>query len=297
MAGAAKAGTLRVAMAQVDCALGDLAENARRASRAIRQAADEGADLVVFPELSLTGYALGTIGEDVALELGDETIAALAAEAGDVDVVLGFVEQGPVQTYNSAVYLERGRVAHVQRKTYLPTYGRFEEHKHFSPGHALRAFAPRLGRFALLICNDVWQPPLPFVAIHDGARMLIVPACSALSGEAGTLSAEAGSDPAEIERDWIDLLRFYARFLQTYVVFVNRVGDEAGLTFWGGSQVVDPWGRVVAQAPRREPAVVVADVDPPAVRRRPREIPLLKEPRLGLLRQELERLGRTQGDV
>jgi predicted amidohydrolase len=270
MAGAAKAGTLRVAMAQVDCALGDLAENARRASRAIRQAAEQGADLVVFPELSLTGYALGTIGDDVALEPGDE--------------------QGPVQTYNSAVYLERGRVAHVQRKTYLPTYGRFEEHKHFSPGHALRAFDTRLGRFALLICNDVWQPPLPFVAIHDGARMLIVPSCSSLSGEAGT-------DPAEIERDWIDLLRFYARFLQTYVVFVNRVGDEAGLTFWGGSQVVDPWGRVLAQAPRREPAVLVADVDLGAVRRRRREIPLLKEPRLGLLRQELERLGRTQGDV
>src|ERR671932_1356718 len=165
MAGAAKAGTLRVAMAQVDCALGDLAENARRASRAIRQAADEGADLVVFPELSLTGYALGTIGDDVALEPGDETIAALAAEAGDVDVVLGFVEQGAVQTYNSAVYLERGKVAHVQRKTYLPTYGRFEEHKHFSPGPSLRAFDTRLGRFALLICNDVWQPPLPFVAI------------------------------------------------------------------------------------------------------------------------------------
>jgi predicted amidohydrolase len=290
MAGAAMAGTLRVAMAQVDCALGDLAENARRASRAIRQAAEQGADLVVFPELSLTGYALGTIGDDVALELGDETIAALAAEAGDVDVVLGFVEQGPVQTYNSAIYLERGVAVHVQRKTYLPTYGRFEEHKHFSPGPSLRAFDTRLGRFALLICNDVWQPPLPFVAIHDGARMLIVPSCSSLSGEAGT-------DPAEIERDWIDLLRFYARFLQTYVVFVNRVGNEAGLTFWGGSQVVDPWGRVLAQAPRHEPAVVVADVDLGAVRRRRREIPLLKEPRLGLLRQELERLGRMQGDV
>ena len=130
---------MRVAMAQVDCVLGDLAENARRARRAIREAAEQGADLVVFPELNLTGYALGTIGDDVALEPGDETIAALAAEAGDVDVVLGFVEQGPVQTYNSAVYLQRGAAVHVQRKTYLPTYGRFEEHKHFSPGPSLRA--------------------------------------------------------------------------------------------------------------------------------------------------------------
>lgn len=75
-------------------------------------------------------------------------------------MVLGFVEQGSVRTYNSAIFLERGAAIHVQRKIYLPTYGRFEEHKHFSPGPTLRAFDTQLGRFALLICNDVWQPPL-----------------------------------------------------------------------------------------------------------------------------------------
>jgi predicted amidohydrolase len=275
-------GTFRVALAQVDCVLGDVAANVRAARDAIAQARAGGADLVVFPELSLTGYALGAVSDDVALGAGDEAIAGLAAAAGDTGVLVGFVEEGPVQTYNSAVYLQDGAALHVQRKTYLPTYGRFEEHKHFAPGQAIRAFDARLGRFAVLICNDAWQAPLPFVAVHDGARVLIVPASSSLSPDAG--------DPAEIERDWYDLLRFHARFLQVYVVFVNRVGEEAGLTFWGGSQVVDPWGRVVALAPSHEPALVMADLDLGAVRRRRREMPLLKEARLGLLRREMGRL-------
>jgi predicted amidohydrolase len=278
-----KPGTLRVALAQVDCVLGDVEENVRRAREQIARARADGAELVVFPELSLTGYALGAVTEDVALTVDDEAIAALAAAADDVGVVVGCVELGAVQTFNSALYLERGAVVHVQRKTHLPTYGRFEEHKYFSQGAALRAFDTRLGRFALLICNDAWQAPLAFVAVHDGARVLIVPACSSLEPGSGT-------DPAEIERDWSDLLRFHARFLQAWVVFVNRVGEEAGLTFWGGSQVVDPWGRIVAQAPRGEPALVHADLDLGAVRRRRRELPLLKEPRLGLMRREMDRL-------
>jgi predicted amidohydrolase len=282
--------TLRVALAQVDCVLGDVAENTRRARDAIARARADGADLVVFPELSLTGYALGTVTEDVALTLDDPAIETLAAAADGVGAVIGCVEHGRVQTYNSALYLEDGAVAYVQRKTHLPTYGRFEEHKHFSQGPGLRAFDTRLGRFALLICNDAWQAPLAYVAAHDGARVLIVPACSSLEPGSGT-------DPAEIERDWSDLLRFHARFLQAWVVFVNRVGEEAGLTFWGGSQVVDPWGRVVAQAPRGEAALVHAEIDLGAVRRRRRELPLLKEPRLGLVRREVARLLDDAGDA
>jgi predicted amidohydrolase len=282
--------TVRVALAQVDCTLGDVEQNARRAREIVARARAQGADLVVFPELSLTGYALGTVTDDVALSADDDAVAGVAEAAQGVAVVVGLVEQGPVQTYNSALYLEDGAVVHVQRKTHLPTYGRFEEHKHFSQGPALRAFDTRLGRMALLICNDAWQPALAFLAVHDGARVLVVPACSSLEPGAGT-------DPAEVERDWSDLLRFHARFLQAYVVFVNRVGEEAGLTFWGGSQVVDPWGRTAALAPRGEPALVLAELDLGAVRRRRRELPLLKDPRLGMLRREVDRLLADTGDA
>jgi predicted amidohydrolase len=275
--------TVQVALAQVDPVLGDVEGNGRRALEVIERAHLDGADLVVFPELSLTGYALGGVADDVALRLDDEVVRSLARASRSVDVVVGLVEQGPVTTYNSALYLADGAVAHVHRKTHLPTYGRFEEHKHYSAGSAVRAFDTRFGRFGMLICFDAWQPPLPYIAVHDGAGVLIVTACSSL--EPG-----AGMDPAELEQDWAELLRVTARFLATWIVFVNRVGDEAGVTFWGGSCVVDPWGRVVAQAPRAESAVVHAEVDVAAVRRRRREAPLLKESGLELVRREVGRL-------
>jgi predicted amidohydrolase len=259
--------TLRIALAQVDCALGDVAENARRAREVIARARDDGADLVVFPELSLTGYALGAVTDDVALTLDDPVVAAVTAQTDGIAAVVGLVESGRVHNYNSALFLDGGEIVHVQRKTHLPTYGRWEEHKHFTAGPALRAFDSRLGRAAMLICNDAWQAPLAYVAAHDGARLLIVTAASSLESADGT-------DPAELERDWGDLLRFHARFLQ----------------FWGGSRIVDPWGRIVAQAPRAEAALVHADLDVTAVRRRRRELPLLKEPRLALIRREIDRL-------
>jgi predicted amidohydrolase len=279
---------LRVALAQVDCALGDVEENARRAREAIAQARDAGAGLVVFPELSLSGYAVGTVTADVALRPDDPMLVGLAAEAGDMGLVVGFVEDGPVHTYNSAAHLQGGSLVHVQRKAYLPTYGRFEEHKHFRPGQAMRAYETPWGRFAILICNDAWQAPLPFLAVHDGARVLLVPTCSSLEPQTGT-------DPATIEADWSDLLRFHARFLQTWVVFVNRVGEEAGMRFWGGSRVVDPWGRTIAEAPHGQPALVCADLDLAAVRQARREMPLVKEPRLDLLTREFDRLADGDG--
>lgn len=281
--------TLRVGLAQFDCALGDVGENVRRAGEVIAEARAGQVQLLVFPELSLCGYSLGTLTDDVALRADDPVIRALAGQAKDIDIVVGFVEQGNVSTYNSMAYLEAGRIAHLQRKTFLPTYGRFDERKYFSPGQALSAFDTGLGRFALIICNDAWQPAVPFIAVQDGARILIVPASSS------TFSDHA--DPAEIERDWRDLLRFHARFLQTYVIFVNRVGAEAGLIFWGGSQVIDPWGDTVARAPTYEPALLVCDLDLSVVRRARHALPLVKEARLGLLSRELDRLTRSGGDL
>jgi len=281
------AAPLRIALAQLDCALGDVQENVRRAAELISRARTQHVQLLVFPELSLSGYSLGELADDLALTTDDPAITALAEQAQDIDIAVGFVEQGTVHTYNSMAYLQAGRVAHVQRKAFLPTYGRYNERKHFSPGQSLGAFDTRLGRLALIICNDAWQPSVPFIAVHDGARILIVPACS---------SDEPAGTP-DIQRDWRDLLLFHARFLQTYVVFVNRVGTEAGLTFWGGSRVIDPWGAVLAQAPSFEPSLLVCELDLTTVRQARRTLPLVKEARLGLLSRELDRLARSGGDL
>jgi predicted amidohydrolase len=107
---------VRVALAQVDCVLGDTEENLRKAKEVVAEARERGADLTVFPELSLSGYALGELGDDVAIWAQSELIISLAEVAGEMGVVVGFCEEGRgFQTYNSAAYLEGGSVRHVHR--------------------------------------------------------------------------------------------------------------------------------------------------------------------------------------
>jgi len=276
-------------MAQVAPVLGDVDANFELAREAIREAREQGADLAVFPELSLTGYSLGQVSEEVSIEVSDPRITGLAEEAGDMSVVIGFHEDGAgVRTYNSAAYLEDGQVLHLHRKLYLPTYSIFEERKHFSPGQNMRAFTSRLGRMAIMICNDAWQPTLGFLAVQDFARVLLIPTNSADARFPGAL------DTTEY---WRDITEFYGRMYECYVVFVNRVGSEGDLDFWGNSHVVDPWGKTIVEAPLRKETVVTADLDLQAVLRHRKKVPLLKEARLSLLNRELTRLSEEGGDL
>ena len=170
---------MRVALAQTDSILGNTEENLREAREVVAEARNRGADLTVFPELSLSGYAVGELGADVAIEVQSEAITSLAEAAGEMAVVVGFCEEGRgFQTYNSAAYLEGGMLRHLHRKLYLPNYGVYEERKHYNPGQSMRAFDTGFGRMAILICNDAWQPFLPFIAVQDGAQVLIIPADS-----------------------------------------------------------------------------------------------------------------------
>ena len=280
---------MRVGLAQIDSKLGDLHTNLARAGEAIAEARAGGADLVVLPELCLSGYAIGSSEHEVALRADDPALSELAGAAGDGAVTIGFPEIGQGgRVYNSAAYFEAGALVHVHRKLYLPTYAGFEERKHFSVGNAMRAFDTSEGRMALLVCNDAWQPALAFVAVQDGAEWMIMPTDS------------AHSDPYELDvrEYWRDITTLYARLFECYVVFVNRVGEECGLRFWGGSRVVDPVGKIVAEAPEDEAAVVVSgNLDPEAARRRRRRLPLTREARLVLLRREVSRLIEEGGDL
>ena len=281
---------MRVALAQIDSVLGDTEENLRKAQEVVAEARSRGADLTVFPELSLSGYALTELDDDVAIEAHSEPIRSLAEAAGEMAVVVGFCEEGRgFQTYNSAAYLEGGVLRHLHRKLYLPNYRIYEERKHYNPGQSMRAFDTRFGRMAVLICNDAWQTFLPFIAVQDGAQVLIIP-------------ADSGSYPSypellDTRGYWRGITRFYARMLESYVIFVNRVGQQGNLVFWGYSHVVDPWGTVVAEGPVYEEALITADIDLGDVRRRRREVPLVKEARLALLAKELNRLVDEGGDL
>lgn len=241
--------------------------------KAVAEARHARADLLVVPELQLSGYGFA------AVEVASCTVAELAdVLAGSrLATVVGFHERAAEESHNSAGYFEDGIAVHVHRKLYLVDYAPFDEDRCFAPGEALRAFDTAFGRMAMLICNDAWQPFLPSLAVHDGAEVLLVPAASSTA-------------VPDAETYWNELTRFYARMLGCYVVFVNRVGTDAGLTFWGGSHVVDPRGAVVAQAPRLEEALVLAEIDLGRVAERRRELPLTGL-RPELLRNELDRLG------
>jgi predicted amidohydrolase len=226
---------MRVALAQLDAHLGDVAANERRVRETLARARAGGADLVVFPELFLSGYALHGVDGDTT-RTADQVAALVESPAA----LVCFHEPG----HDSAAYVEAGEVRHVQRKLRLVDYAPFHEDELFSPGTELRPFDTALGRTAVLICNDAWHPMLPIRAVRDGAEVLLVPSCSSTA-------------VPEAERMWRELTRLYARVLGCVVVFVNRVGTEPGFTYWGGSHVVDPRGEVVAEAPRLEEALLV----------------------------------------
>lgn len=280
---------MRVALAQINPVLGDVEANLRQTEVAIEEARAKGADLIVFPELSLTGYLLGQINDEVSIEVQDERLKDLARKAGDVSVLLGFHEDsGTFRTYNSAAYFEDGSLGHLHRKLYLPTYGIFEERKFFSPGQRMLAFGTKFGRMATLICNDAWQPALGFLAVQDSARVLLIPTNSADSRFPGDLNTT---------EYWHDTTRFYARRFECYVVFVNRVGTEGDLAFWGSSHVVDPLGNIIAEAALYKEDMVTTNLDLKSVMLRRRKVPLLREARLGLLSRELNRLVEEGGDL
>jgi predicted amidohydrolase len=281
---------MRITLAQASSELGDVAANLERAIEVIAEGGREGSDLVVFPELFLTGYALGQVDEDVAMSADDPKLTQLSTITPGTDVLMGFYEDGlGVHSYNAASYYSGGERVHTHRKLYLPTYDIFEERKYFSPGQSMRAFDARQGRFATLICNDAWQPQLPFLAVQDGARMLLVPTNS---------SQSRFPEQYDSRTYWRDITVFYARMFECYVVFVNRVGDEGEhLRFWGGSHIVDPWGKIVCALPDDEEAIVTTQIDLSMVRKRRREVPLVREARLGLLAREATRLAEEGGDA
>ena len=282
---------MRISLAQLDSRLGDIDANIELAHGAVAAAVGEASDLIVLPELFLSGYSVGEVDADLSMRPDDPRIEKLARSAGAAGIAVGFMEAGPPgpHTYNSTAYYEGGQLAYVHRKLYLPAYAPFEERNHFTPGPRMRAFdaAPDT-RLAVLCCNDAWQPQLAFLAVQDGAHVLLVPAASAQS---------RFPEHYHSKEYWHDITRFYGRMFQVFVVFVNRVGTEGDLQFWGGSHVVDPWGNVVAEAAQMEPQILTTEIALADVRRRRRQVPLVKEARLGLLHREIGRLVDEGGDL
>jgi predicted amidohydrolase len=274
---------IKTRLAQIGPRLGDFEANLQLHLQVGERAAADGCDLLVFPELSLTGYYLRDLTADVALPIDAPQLQPLRDLSHRVDLVVGLVEESERHSFfTSAVYLSGGTPVRVQRKVYLPTYGMFDEGRYLSPGRTVRAFDTRFGRIGILICEDAWHPILPYLLAQEGIHTLIITANSPTRG-----AVEGG---LTIAKTYEAMLTTYANLFQVYVVFCNRVGYEDGVNFWGGSCVVSPTGEMVARAPLLETAELDVELRPTEVRRARVVAPLVEEENLDIALRELRRI-------
>jgi len=274
-----------VALAQISPRLADVETNLGTYQEQVREAVALGADLLVFPELSLTGYHLKDDVSEVATRLDGPAASELRELSRGTAFVAGLVEESPdFQFYNSAVWFEDGEIRHVHRKVYLPTYGMFDENRYFARGNRIAAHDASVARVATLVCEDFWHPSTSYLAALDGALGIVCPSSSPAQG-----MAEDG-DSDENARTWELFTRATAQVYGLFVFYANRVGFEDGVGFWGGSEIVGPDGEVLVKAPYYETALVCAEVDLAAVRRRRIAAPVLRDEDADLTARELARI-------
>lgn len=278
--------TVRVAVAQCAPALGAFERNVAMHREWVARARSEGAGLVVFPELALTGYYLKDLAADLAFDRDASELEPIRSLSREVDICTGFVERGPDgRVFIAQGYFRAGALVHVHRKVYLPTYGIFDDGRYFAPGERFETFDGALGKSGIAICEDFWHVSAPYLLATGGGLLLLCPSASPGRGVA------EGGDLGTAESCHL-MDRFYAQYLTAFVVFANRVGHEDGVGFWGGSEIVAPDGSVLARGPEFDEALVVADCDPALAHRERLRNPLLRDEREFIV---LEQLARRHG--
>jgi len=247
---------VKIAIAQCAPALGAVKRNLEMHRDWIGRATSAGAKLVVFPELSLTGYYLKDLAAEVACAADDPRLQSIADASREIDVSAGFVERSAdARLHIAQGYWSGGALRHVHRKVYLPTYGIFDDGRYFAPGDRFETFESAVGTAGIAICEDLWHLSVPYLYAAGGANVIFAPADSPGRGvaEGGDLGTAASCRMMD---------RFYAQYLTVYLVFANRVGHEDGIAFWGGSEIIGPDGTVCGRAADylANSAVVVWDV-------------------------------------
>lgn len=277
---------LTLALAQIDTRLGDVEANLEKHLEVIREADQAGADLLIFPELSLTGYVLQDLTATVAHHPSpDDFIFRNLLEASkQLDLVVGFVDEDRRHRFFiSSVYLSGGEVLHIHHKVYLPTYGLFDEGRFFAWGDSVRAFETRFGRVGILICEDFWHASPPYLLWLDGADLFLFSSASPGRG----LNTEMQLESAR----WVEHInQAYASLFTVFVAHANRVGYEDGLNFWGGSTVFDPNGHLLVKGPYHAEALTLAEIDLNQLHRTRARLPLLRDERTALMMRELSRI-------
>jgi predicted amidohydrolase len=277
--------TLRLGVAQLAAALRAVERNAEAIAAAATAA---GADLLLTPELSLTGYDLGDAVHRLALRAEPGTrLPVPALERAPGLIVVGLPEHALRGPFNTAAALHAGAVVFRHRKLYLPTYGMFDEGRWFGRGTSVDAWSTPSGwRIGILICEDFWHPALSYLLAAHDIELLLVTAAAPGRGvwEAGQHGAFASAD------SWERIARTTAQLYGIYVALANRVGVEGGVTFAGGSLIVGPDGAVLGRAGERAETTLFAELTRAELERCRRPYAHARDEDHGLVARELARL-------
>ena len=277
---------ITLGLAQINTCLGKPHMNLAKHQEYAQKALAQRVDLLIFPELSLTGYVLQDLVPEVACKASaqDPILSQLLQISQQLDLVAGFVEEDERNRFFiSSAYLSKGKIVHVHRKVYLPTYGMFDEGRFFAWGDSIRAFDTRFGRMGMLICEDFWHSSPPYLLWLDGADIFIFTSASPGRG--------LGAETKLATSRWVESInQSYAGLYTSFVIHSNRAGYEDGLHFWGGSTVFNPDGELLCQAPYHEEGLCVSTLDLNQLHRTRSRLPLLRDERTGLVQHELNRI-------
>lgn len=301
---------MRVAIYQTSPILLDIESNLADVISKIERGKEKGAQLIVFPELALTGYFVGQHYHEVALRLDSEEIGELVSATKGTAAVVGFIEESHAMNfYNSALVAVDGKLEFAYRKLNLPNYGVFEERKFFSAGKQIPVFKLHGYTVAVFICNDLWHPSLPYLGVCQKADIFV----SIYNSSQGSM----GSEFSNIE-SWGIINKFYSRIFGIYNICANRAGQEAleenscifaaqaaatkeGTAeqpflrehiyrFWGGSEIVNSFGHPIAKAALHEPDEIFGDISRDLLRRKKILLPYLRNDDPYFTHRELHRI-------
>ena len=253
----------------------------------IARARAQAVDLLVFPELSLTGYTLSDDSYRLARSRHAKVVRQIAEASQGMTTQFGFIEEGPgAQFYNATLAVRDGKIEHLHRKVNLPSYGKLDENKHFATGRFMEtAMLDDVWRYAILICADAWNPALIHLAAMNGATLLSIPISSSIDAVDGEFSNPHGWDLA---------IRFYAMTYGMPVIMTNRVGVEGAAEFWGGSAIIDAHGRIIEQTGDQQ-ELIIAELDYAQVRQARFNLPTVRDSNFALIQREVNRLSEVLG--
>ncbi len=278
---------MKIALAQISPHLGHIQKNFELHLQFIKKARRAKVDLLIFPELSLTGYLLKDFVETTALDPDTSPVfKELKALSRDISLVLGFVEEKSSERglfYNSAAFLDKGKIIHIHRKVFLPTSGMFDEARFYAQGRNFRTFSARHGKMGLLVCRDFLHYAASYLLFTGGSEIIVV--ISAAPGR-----GLAGKNGFATSRMWELMGEAIAKFSSAFVIYCNRVGMEDGIVFAGGSFIFNPLGKRVAQAPYFEKDFLVQEIDPAEIRRARKNWPFKRDDKPEVILEALHRI-------